>query len=107
MKDNITFNRGEEIEERVVGHLFGHGAHSATAFMLLFLLNGFHCYIFALVPVYLTAGREYNIKRILEKRRYFDEKYHISAKTLSEARTPNLSGSRLSPFTVDDLWALK
>lgn len=62
--DHITFNRGEEVEERVVGHLFGNGAHSATAFMLLLLLNGFHRYIFALVPVYLTAGRGCDVKRI-------------------------------------------
>lgn len=60
-----TFNRVEEVEERVVGHLFGNSAHSATAFMLLFLLNGFHRYIFAFVPVYLTAvgnmSTEYHI----------------------------------------------
>ncbi len=45
----------KEIEERVIGDLFGNSANNATAFMLLLLLNGFHCHILPFVPVYLTA----------------------------------------------------
>lgn len=51
----LTFDRVEEVEERIVGHLFGDSADSATAFMLLLLFNGFYCHILSLVPVYLTA----------------------------------------------------
>lgn len=51
----LTFNRVKEVEERVVGHLFGNSAHSAAAFMLLLLLDRFHCHILPLVPIYLTA----------------------------------------------------
>lgn len=51
----LTFDRVKEVEERVVGHLFGNSANSATAFMLLLLLNGFNSHILPLVPVYLTA----------------------------------------------------
>lgn len=51
----LTFDRVKEVEERVVGDLFGNSANSATAFMLLLLLNSFHCHILPLVPIYLTA----------------------------------------------------
>lgn len=51
----LTFDRVKEVEERVVGDLFGNSADSATAFMLLLLLNSFHSHIFPLVPVNLTA----------------------------------------------------
>ena len=52
---SLTFDRVKEVEERVVGDLFGNGANRATAFMLLLLLNSFHSHILPLVPVYLTA----------------------------------------------------
>lgn len=51
----LTFDRVKEVEERVIGDLLGDCADSATAFMLLLLLNSFHCHILPLVPVYLTA----------------------------------------------------
>lgn len=51
----LTFDRVKEVEERVVGHLFGNSANGATAFMLLLLLNGFNGHVLPLVPVYLTA----------------------------------------------------
>lgn len=54
----LTFDGVKEVEERVVGHLLGNGAHCAAAFVLLLLFNSFHCYIFPLVPVYLTAGKK-------------------------------------------------
>lgn len=59
----LTFDRVKEVEERVVGDLFGNSAHSATAFMLLLLLNGFHRHIFPLVPVYLTARERRSAKK--------------------------------------------
>lgn len=54
----LTFDRVKEVEEGVVGDLFGNSADSATAFMLLLLLNSFHSHILPLVPVYLTAREE-------------------------------------------------
>lgn len=60
----LTFDRVKEVEERVVGHLFGNSADSATAFMLLLLLNGFHCHILPLVPVYLTARERRCTKKV-------------------------------------------
>lgn len=51
----LTFDRIKEIEERVIRDLFGNSANGATAFMLLLLLNSFHCHILPLVPIYLTA----------------------------------------------------
>lgn len=60
----LTFDRVKEVEERVVGDLFGNSAHSATAFMLLLLLNGFHRHIFPLVPVYLTARERRSAKKV-------------------------------------------
>lgn len=52
---SLTFDRVKEVEERVVGDLFGNGANRAAAFMLLLLLNSLHSHILPLVPVYLTA----------------------------------------------------
>lgn len=54
----LTFDGVEEVEERVVGHLFGNSAHCAAAFVLLLLFNSFHRYVLPLVPVYLTARRK-------------------------------------------------
>lgn len=51
----LTFDGVKEVEERVVGNLFGNSTDSTTAFMLLLLLNSFHSHILPLVPVYLTA----------------------------------------------------
>lgn len=54
----LTFDGVKEVEEGVVGNLFGNGADGATAFMLLLFLNCFHCHILPLVPIYLTAGEK-------------------------------------------------
>lgn len=59
----LTFNRIKEVEEGVIGDLFGNSADSATPFMLLLLLNGFHCHVLPLVPIYLTA-RERKYKKV-------------------------------------------
>ena len=52
---SLTFDGVEEVEEGVVGDLLGDGAHSAAPFVLLFLLDGFHCHVLPLLPVYGTA----------------------------------------------------
>lgn len=54
----LTFDGVKEVEEGVVGHLLGDGAHGAAAFVLLLLLDGFHRDVLPLVPVYLTAARK-------------------------------------------------
>ena len=51
----LTFDGVEEVEEGVVGDLLGDGAHRAAAFVLLFLLDGFHRHVLPLLPVYRTA----------------------------------------------------
>ena len=51
----LTFDGVKEVEERVVGDLFGNSADGATAFMLLLLLNSFHRHVLPLMPVYLTS----------------------------------------------------
>lgn len=58
--------------------------------MLLLLLNGFHRYVFALVPVDLTAGGERGRGVKCE-----------CLSTQLQLTAPD------SPFTVDDLRALK
>lgn len=99
-----TFNRVEEVEERVVGHLLGNSAHSSTAFMLLFLLNSFHCYVFALVPVYLTAVwnmlRQYNISKW-----YF---YHQTATILHQLphQDQNSWANWVQTLTLHSRWSL-
>lgn len=45
----------EEVEERVVWHLFSDGSDSATLFMLLLLADGLHSQVLAFVPVDITA----------------------------------------------------
>lgn len=93
-----TFKRGEEVEEGIVGHLFCNSAHSATSFMLLLLLNGFHRHVFALVPVYLTAvGSVY----------MFREEHILKLNFIIRTRTPEVTEIKLSPFTVDYLRPLK
>lgn len=53
----LTFDRVKEVEERVIGNLFGNGADGSAAFMLLLLLNSFHCHVLPLVPIDLTAAQ--------------------------------------------------
>lgn len=59
----LTFDGVEEVEERVVGHLFGNSAHCAAAFVLLLLFNSFHRYVLPLVPVDLAAGERRQKKK--------------------------------------------
>lgn len=60
----LTFDRIKEVEERVVGDLLGNGTDSTAAFMLLLLLNSFHCNVFPFEPIYLTAGESRYKKRV-------------------------------------------
>lgn len=59
-----TFDGVEEVEEGVVGHLFGDGPDSATALVFLLLLDGFYRDVFAFVPVNVTAGQSKREKTI-------------------------------------------
>jgi len=54
----LTFRGSEEVEEGVVGHGLGDGAHRAPALVLLLLLDGFQRDVLALGPVDHTAGEE-------------------------------------------------
>ena len=47
----LTFQRAEEVEERVVGDLFGNRSHRASALMLLLLLDRFDGDVFSFLPV--------------------------------------------------------
>lgn len=51
-----TFQGAEEVEEGLIGHLFGDGSHGAPALVLLLFLDGFDCNIFPLLPVNCTPA---------------------------------------------------
>lgn len=81
----LTFDRVKEVEERVVGDLFGNSADSATAFMLLLLLNSFHGHILPLVPVYLTARERKSAKKVRGGRKQVRKKGKSWKKCQEEA----------------------